>query len=538
MPPDEVEWPVLPALLVVIPIASVLVFIFLFRIAVAVLLLGIFLARRGAEKASKESAHTKQLKGKETVAFFHPYANAGGGGERVLWCAIRAMQRQHPSVTSVVFTGDIAASKEEILRDASRRFGVELNPELIHFIFLEGRRWVEASAWPRFTLLGQSIGSMILAYEAACQFFPPLLIDTMGYAFAMAFFRALTSSLAACYVHYPTISMDMLEQVRRRDVGVCNPSSVAKSRLLSLAKLLYYRLFALCYGFVGSQAAAVTVNSSWTRAHIDALWNIPARTFTVFPPCDTTALAALPLERQVASDSSVAWAAGGLLVLSIAQFRPEKDHPLQLRAFARFLAGAPPQYREAGNANRARLVLVGGCRDLADRERVQQLSALARELGLKEASRGEAGAHAHGAGSGADWDIRFCLDVPNAELKALLGRADVGLHTMRDEHFGISVVEMMAGGAIALAHQSGGPLADIVTQWNGKRTGFLAHDDETYAAALSEILVKMDAKGRREVAESARQAVQERFTEERFESDFVRLLVSPLLPQSTVSKKS
>lgn len=29
-----------------------------------------------------------------TVAFFHPYCNAGGGGERVLWCAIRALQNR------------------------------------------------------------------------------------------------------------------------------------------------------------------------------------------------------------------------------------------------------------------------------------------------------------------------------------------------------------------------------------------------------------------------------------------------------------
>lgn len=28
------------------------------------------------------------------VAFFHPYCNAGGGGERVLWCAIRSLQNR------------------------------------------------------------------------------------------------------------------------------------------------------------------------------------------------------------------------------------------------------------------------------------------------------------------------------------------------------------------------------------------------------------------------------------------------------------
>lgn len=27
-----------------------------------------------------------------SVAFFHPFCNTGAGGERVLWCAIRALQ--------------------------------------------------------------------------------------------------------------------------------------------------------------------------------------------------------------------------------------------------------------------------------------------------------------------------------------------------------------------------------------------------------------------------------------------------------------
>ena len=29
------------------------------------------------------------------VGFFHPYCNAGGGGERVLWVAIRALQKRY-----------------------------------------------------------------------------------------------------------------------------------------------------------------------------------------------------------------------------------------------------------------------------------------------------------------------------------------------------------------------------------------------------------------------------------------------------------
>jgi hypothetical protein len=36
----------------------------------------------------------------------------------------------------------------------------------IQFVYLTQRRWVEAKSYPRLTLLGQSLGSMILAAEA------------------------------------------------------------------------------------------------------------------------------------------------------------------------------------------------------------------------------------------------------------------------------------------------------------------------------------------------------------------------------------
>ncbi|KAI4143536.1 MAG: hypothetical protein L6R39_004531 [Caloplaca ligustica] len=49
------------------------------------------------------------------IGFFHPFCNAGGGGERVLWAAIKATQQRWPRAVCVVYTGDHDTSKDDIL---------------------------------------------------------------------------------------------------------------------------------------------------------------------------------------------------------------------------------------------------------------------------------------------------------------------------------------------------------------------------------------------------------------------------------------
>lgn len=61
------------------------------------------------------------------------------------------------------------------------------------------------------------------------------------------------------------------------------------------------------------------VNSSWTQNHILQLWQIPSRTFRVYPPCEVS-----HLKRLQHTDTDE------INILSIGQFRPEKDHPLQV----------------------------------------------------------------------------------------------------------------------------------------------------------------------------------------------------------------
>lgn len=43
-------------------------------------------------------------------------SNAGGGGERVLWAAIRATQQRWPRAICIIYTGDHEASKAAMLQ--------------------------------------------------------------------------------------------------------------------------------------------------------------------------------------------------------------------------------------------------------------------------------------------------------------------------------------------------------------------------------------------------------------------------------------
>ena len=47
----------------------------------------------------------------------------------------------------------------------------------------------------------------------------------------------------------------------------------------------------------------------------------------VYPPCDTTQFAQLPLSSEELMESD-----GPIKIVSVGQFRPEKDHALQIRA--------------------------------------------------------------------------------------------------------------------------------------------------------------------------------------------------------------
>jgi alpha-1,2-mannosyltransferase len=171
-----------------------------------------------------------------------------------------------------------------------------------------------------------------------------------------------------------------------------------------------------------------------------------------------------------------------------------------------------PEHRQ-----KLRLILIGSVRHEEDKQRVEQLRTLVENLNINE-------------------EVEFKLNINFTELKHHLNKAMIGLHTMWNEHFGIGmknilfiyfnsilcllgIVEMMAAGAIVLAHKSGGPKMDIIDEG---QTGFLASDIDSYATMMRQIL-QMKSDERKIIREQARESV-DRFSTTNFEKHFMEPL--------------
>lgn len=286
--------------------------------------------------------------------------------------------------------------------------------------------------------MGQSLGSLILAWDAFRLFVPDIFIDTMGYAFTLPLAKLLFAIPTGAYVHYPTISTDMLH------------SLPATSSLHTHAKRLYWQLFARLYALSGRWIDVILCNSSWTASHLRALWPAAAAAHAitvVFPPVAVAQLsAAIALPDPSPRDR---------IVLCIAQFRPEKKHDLVIEAFALYCAAHPEDPA-------TRLVLVGSVRHSEDATRVYDLRLQAHGRGVKER-------------------VVFVCDASWPEIQRWLGRAWIGVNAMWNEHFGIGVVEYQAAGLISVVHDSGGPKLDIVVDVDGGATGCRAETAEEFA---------------------------------------------------------
>ncbi|KAL4900536.1 hypothetical protein BDW74DRAFT_161600 [Aspergillus multicolor] len=457
------------------------------------------------------------------VGFFHPFCNAGGGGERVLWEAVRATQRRWPKAVCAIYTGDVEVTKAAMLERVQTRFNIKLHAPTVELLYLTTRKYVQSSMYPYMTLLGQSLGSLIVGYDAFTLLVPDIFIDTMGYAFAIAFCKLLFPSVpTGAYVHYPTISTDMLQSLDDQ-TGLKGVNAGAGTGLRGTLKRKYWLAFARLYGWIGSHVDVVMCNSSWTSAHIRAIWGPSRHTpflsshtikykdpVVVFPPTAVSDIqSTIPVTPETEKTRTPT-------LLYIAQFRPEKNHPLILRSFARFLERLNKTSPTGqGPGSQPHLILVGTVRPSSpDETHIYNLRLLAHELRIRN-------------------NTTFLCDASWPTILSHLGSASIGVNAMWNEHFGICVVEYQAAGLIAVVHDSGGPREDIVvdlpvseseslqdgSEIGGRATGFRATTEEEFADAFGKAL-SLRAEEKVAMRLRARKSAL-RFTEEEFSKKWV-----------------
>lgn len=451
-------------------------------VVLIILLIAVFIAIAGRFKSSKLLKQWEQQDNQVTVGFLHPYCSSGGGGERVLWNSIQALQDRYSFVQCVIYTADPASNDNKVIDGVKRNFNIQLKRQ-VRFVHLHSTDALKLKTWPLSTLLGQSLTSMWVGAEALASFIPNVFIDTTGLAFNLILFKWLGQCKTACYVHYPTISTDMLKVVEDQTQAFNNAAWISNSVMMTKLKVVYYKVFSMLYSLVGNRSDVVMVNSSWTNGHIKQLWN-PKRLSIVYPPCDTSAF-------MYASASPTK--TDKFRVVSVGQFRPEKNHKMQLEILAKLLQ----------HTNSVVFVFIGGCRNQEDKDYLVELKEYATQLRIKKDN------------------IEWKVGIPFQELKEELKRAAAGLHVMSNEHFGIGVVECMAAGCVMVAHNSGGPQMDIMKEWKGSMTGLLADTVDSFVEQLL-VVYDMSPEQREVVVSTAQASVNHRFSVECFHTNFLR----------------
>ena len=246
--------------------------------------------------------------------------------------------------------------------------------------------------------------------------------------------------------------------------------------------MVYYRVLLEAYKVCGWFGDRHATNSSWTDGHITQMWG-KRGVKKIYPPCDTS---------DIISQTNLDQPRENILV-SFAQFRPEKDHALQVRVWKNALPKLPAD---------AKFYMIGATRGPDDEAIVEALKDMCRRLGV---------------------NVEFMINKPRNEILELFQRAKVAIHTMKEEHFGISIVEMMSAGLIVIAHDSAGPKMDIIGAARSS-VGYLATDETQYTQMLLNAMNLFDNQTHREMRQNARTHVVDEFGVAQFNTKFVSMI--------------
>ncbi|MGD0329718.1 MAG: glycosyltransferase [Nitrososphaeria archaeon] len=160
-------------------------------------------------------------------------------------------------------------------------------------------------------------------------------------------------------------------------------------------------------------------NSNFTKDILVKSYRRKSRICVVYPPCNTGEINLSDKKKDI--------------VLNMSRFSPGKS-----------LEAIPYIARET---ERWKYVITGSTNEGSDNV-VANLRLKAKELGVADR-------------------LEIYCNTPRQVLLRLMSEAKVYLSTMKNEMFGISIVEAMSSGCVPIVHRSGGPWKDVLEERQG-----------------------------------------------------------------------
>ena len=477
--------------------------------------------------------HNSNFKDIKTISFVHPFCSDCGGGEKVLWRMIKSLIffNEEPSFASgsqhaKKIKINIISGKEdnvsELIQKLKLRFGIVLYKEddsdsnninrsinrsiqsklndkyVLDVELIPLRSGYMLRPTNFLTMLLQILGQIYFSFEIITKVYSDVYCDTTGLPFCYFILKYFGHSKVTAYTHYPFISNEMKEEVENNKPGVHSHGRMNHFKLFKQIKIYYYKLILKLYEFAGNKCLSFAyVNSTWTYDHMKKIWkelNRKEKLKILYPPCS------LSLYRNASKNTK-----RQNIIVSFAQFRREKNQAMQIRILAKLKEklNIYPGFQDL------ELHIIGGVRNFEDNEILNNLINISSQLGVKDY-------------------VKF---LPNGTIEEILeefSKAKIAIHTMVSEHFGITLIEMMAAGLILVSHNSAGAKDDIlIPSEDGNKPGFLVENEDQYVTQIEEILLRYEKIKDEFIPASRKRA--EKFSDEAFKEKFLSQLNEFLL---------
>lgn len=428
--------------------------------------------------------HSRKYRGIRTISFVHPFCADCGGGEKVLWRMITSLL--HPPANMINSLSkipkikiNIISGKKDDINDLKKklkeRFNIELdrnspnnnfesppsiNTPVVQVELISLRSGYLLQPKNFFTMFLQILGQIYFAYEIITKVYSDVYCETTGLPFTYFILKFLGHAKVTAYTHYPFISPEMIYQVQHNISGVHSRGAASRYAFMKNIKLIYYRLILKLYSIMGNYCLSYAyVNSTWTLNHMKLIWNhlnSKDNLKILYPPCSTS-IYHVAAENQDKKN----------IIVSFAQFRPEKQQDMQIRIFAKI----KEDFKSYQGYEDLELHIIGGVRNNNDQEILDELIRYSKSLGVGDS-------------------VKFLRNGTIEQIINEFSQAKIGIHTMVAEHFGITLIEMMAAGLIVVTHNSAGAKDDILTLNDGFKPGFLVENEYDYVKKIEEILLK------------------------------------------------